>query len=115
MPLPGPKTTFTIKRRTEGDRNPSGEAAETWDAVTGESNIKAHYQPLALSEQTALKEANPGQTFTGGHLFFFEKGTDIVADDRIYDSVTGNYFVAQVIEEWPTGHIEVIAGITNRQ
>lgn len=113
MPLPGPKTTFTIKRRTEGDRNAMGEPGESWDTV--ESDIQVHFQPLSSTERSMLKQANPGQSLGSSHLFFLEKGTDIVSDDRLYNADTANYYVVQSVEEWPTGHIEVIAGITNRQ
>ena len=115
MPLPGPKTVFTIYRRTEEDRDNMGEPEESWDAVTGESDIKVHFQPLSAYERAGLAQANPGQVLKSSHLFFLEKGTDIVADDRLHNEDTDNYYVVHSVEEWPTGHIEVIAGITNRQ
>ena len=113
MGLPGPKTTFTIKRRTEGTRNAAGEAEESWDAV--ESDIEVHIQPMSATESASVMQAHPGQVLPSSHLVFLEKGTDVVADDRLYNEDTENYYVIQSVEYWPTGHIEVTAAITNRQ
>lgn len=106
---------MTITRRAEGDRNAAGEAAETWAATSNGTDISLHIQPLSATERSTLRQANPGQLLRGSHLVFLEKGTDIESGDRLYNSVTGNYYVVESVEEWPTGHIEVIAGITDRQ
>ena len=106
----GNKTTVTIKRRLEGDRNVAGEANETWPNVTGSVNIKVNIQPVNMQQRATIMDAGliKGQIVR----IYLEPGTDIKEDDRVYDST--NYFVVHSLEPW-SSHIEATCSITARQ
>lgn len=106
----GNKTTVTIKRRIEGDRNAAGEANETWATVAGSANIKVNIQPVDIQRRAMIEDAGliKGQMLR----IYLEPGTNVDMDDRIYDST--NYYVVNAIEPWPS-HIEATCSITARK
>ncbi len=106
----GTKTTVTIKRRIEGDRNAAGEPDEDWANVAGSVNIKVNIQPIDIQRRAKIEDAGliQGQIVR----IYLEPNTAIKEDDRIYDSK--NYYVVHSLEPWPT-HIEATCSVTARQ
>ncbi len=88
---------MAITRRTEGATNPSGEPAESWPGVTGESNRSMNISPLPIGAQAALRTAEPGTVKMSSHLVLCQRDTDIKVDDRLEDT-DGNSYVVQSVE-----------------
>lgn len=86
-----------ITRRTEGALNPSGEPAETWPGVSGESNRSVNISPMPVGAQAALRTAEPGVVKMSSHLVLCQRDTDIQVDDRLEDT-DGNSYVVQSVE-----------------
>jgi len=108
----GKRTTVTIRRRVEGDRNPAGEPSESWPAITGGSRVGVHIQPLSMSRRAAMAQTSPGQVLANSHLVILRKGTGVAIDDRLFDESDAKQYVVKSVDVYPS-HTEVTAGITN--
>jgi len=88
---------MAIYRRTAGTTNPSGEPAETWPVVSGESSRSVNISVLSVGAQAALRTAEPGIVKMTSHLILCQRDADIKVDDRIVDT-GGNTYVVQSVE-----------------
>ena len=109
----GRKTKVSVLERVEGERNPAGEAGESWEGAEGGGAIDVVMRPLTVAKMAALNQADPGQVFTNSLLIIFRPGFDIDVDDRLEDSKDNQYVIQHVAKYH--SHTEAIAGITNLQ
>lgn len=107
----GPRVRVTIRHRVEGDRNPAGEAEETWPPVPGEVYIEAGIQPLRTQDRAAI--SGPGEIAKSSNKAFLPRDTDIDAGDRLV-CPDGNYYVVHSVSPWPS-HTEAIISVSNKK